>query len=131
MALASLEKNSTLNIQRPRSRWPRARSELDRGDHVIQQVALEVRKRGRSGVNVAFRPVVLLRPAVGPHEDHRFGFAVRNQVVEQHVRPQHDRPLFSKTRGIIEFLEFPAWVGRQKSLSAWQEKVCVLAAICR
>ena len=59
---------------------------LDRGDDVVQQVALEDGERRRGGHHVALGAVVLLRPAVRHDDDHRLGLAVGDEVVEQHVR---------------------------------------------
>ena len=43
--------------------------------------------------DVSFRPVVLLRPAVGHDDDHRLGLAVGDQVVEEDVGRGEALPL--------------------------------------
>ncbi len=58
---------------------------LNRRDHIVQQVPLENGKcRGRFK-GIPSRPIVLLGATIRHDDNHRHGFVVRDQIVEQPV----------------------------------------------
>ena len=75
------------------------------GDDVVEQVALEGREGGRGFEDVAFGAVVFLRATVGHHDDHRLGFSVGDEVVEEHVGRGETLPLGLVAADAVEQVE--------------------------
>ena len=58
---------------------------LDRWDNIIEQILFENGKSRCCGHHVSFGPVVLLRAAIGHHDNHWYSFAIGDQIVKKHV----------------------------------------------
>ena len=61
-------------------------------NHIVQKISFEGTKRRSRLKDVAFRSIILLSTSIWHHDDHWNCLAVRDQVVQQHVRGRETLP---------------------------------------